>query len=253
MTSPSRDPQHPGSAHNSAPLPPPHAFPSTVNKSRTVFHRELERLQDEVLVLGSMVEKATLRAVDALRARNIATARAIEAEDTLINRKRFEIEEAALLLIATQQPMASDLRQLAAILHIVTDLERMGDYAAGIAHICVEIGDEPLIKPLIDVPRMAEKATGMLRRALDAFIERDVAAAEDIAQEDDEVDELYQQVYRELLTIMLANPRTIDQATHLLWVAHNLERVADRVQNICERVVFVVTGRMREFSRGTVA
>jgi phosphate transport system protein len=149
--------------------------------------------------------------------------------------------------------MASDLRQLAAILHIVTDLERMGDYAAGIAHICVQIGDEPLIKPLIDIPRMAEKATGMLRRSLDAFIERDVAAAEHIAQEDDEVDDLYQQVYRELLTLMLANPRTIDQATHLLWVAHNLERVADRVQNICERVVFVVTGRMREFSRGTVA
>jgi phosphate transport system protein len=255
MTSSSRDPQHPEAAQNGAPIPTPQPLypPSTMNKSRTAFHRELERLQDEVLVLGSMVEKATLRAVDALRARNIAAARAIEAEDTLINRKRFEIEEAALLLIATQQPMASDLRQLAAILHIVTDLERMGDYAAGIAHICVQIGDEPLIKPLIDVPRMAEKATGMLRRALDSFIERDVAAAEQIAQEDDEVDDLYQQVYRELLTIMLANPRTIDQATHLLWVAHNLERVADRVQNICERVVFVVTGRMREFSRGTVA
>ena len=220
---------------------------------RSGFHRELERLQDEVLVLGSMVEKATLRAVDALRSRNLASARAIEAEDLLLNRKRFEIEEAALLLIATQQPMASDLRQLAAILHIVTDLERMGDYAAGIAHICVQIGDEPPIKPLIDIPRMAEKATSMLRRALDAFVERDVAAAEQIASEDDEVDDLYQQVYRELLTIMLANPRTIDQATHLLWVAHNLERVADRVQNICERVVFIVTGRMQEFSRGTVA
>jgi|SRR5579859_464985 len=252
MTSPSRDPQHPDTAKNGVPLPPAQAFPASISKSRTAFHRELERLQDEVLVLGSMVEKATLRAVDALRARNVADARAIEAEDTLINRKRFEIEEAALLLIATQQPMASDLRQLAAILHIVTDLERMGDYAAGIAHICVQIGDEPLIKPLIDIPRMAEKATGMLRRSLDAFIERDVAAAEHIAQEDDEVDDLYQQVYRELLTVMLANPRTIDQATHLLWVAHNLERVADRVQNICERVVFVVTGRMREFSRGTV-
>ncbi len=255
MTGPTRDSQHPDAAQNGAPIAPPPPFypPSSINKSRTAFHRELERLQDEVLVLGSMVEKATLRAVDALRARNIAAARAIEAEDTLINRKRFDIEEAALLLIATQQPMASDLRQLAAILHIVTDLERMGDYAAGIAHIYVQIGDEPLIKPLIDIPRMAEKATGMLRRALDAFIERDGAAAEQIAQEDDEVDDLYQQVYRELLTIMLANPRTIGQATHLLWVAHNLERVADRVQNICERVVFVVSGRMREFSRGTVA
>jgi phosphate transport system protein len=213
----------------------------------------MERLQDEVLVLGSMVEKATLHAVDALRERNLQLARTIEAEDTLLNRKRFEIEEAALLLIATQQPMASDLRRLAAIVHIVTDLERMGDHAAGIARVCIQIGDEPLVKPLIDIPRMADKATSMLRRSLDAFIDRDVAAAEAIAREDDEVDALYQQVYRELLTIMLANPRTIDQATHLLWVAHNLERIAGRVKNICERVVFVVTGRMQEFSRGPLA
>ena len=227
-------------------------MPVELTKNRSGFHRELERLQDEVLVLGSMVEKAVTRSVDALRARDTASARALRAEDVLINRKRFEIEEAALLQIATQQPMASDLRRLAAILHIVTDLERMGDYAAGIAQICVEIGDEPHIKPLIDIPRMAEKAVSMLRRSLDAFVERDVAAAEAIAAEDDEVDALYQQVYRELLTIMLANPRTIDQATHLLWVAHNLERVADRVQNICERVIFVVTGRMHELSRGTL-
>jgi phosphate transport system protein len=225
--------------------------PIEINASRSGFHRELERLQDEVLVLGSMVEKAVSRSVDALRARDVSTARAIEAEDVLINRKRFEIEEAALLQIATQQPMASDLRRLAAILHIVTDLERMGDYAAGIAHICVELGNQPHIKPLIDIPRMADKSVSMLRRALDAFVERDAAAAEAIAAEDDEVDALYQQVYRELLTIMLANPRTIDQATHLLWVAHNLERVADRVQNVCERVIFVVTGRMRELSRGS--
>ena len=223
-----------------------------ISKSRTNFHRELQRLQDEVLVLGSMVEKATLRAVDALRDRDLPAAHTIEAEDTLLNRKRFDIEEAALLLIATQQPMASDLRRLAAIVHIVTDLERMGDYAAGIARICILIGDEPLVKPLIDIPRMAEKAASMLRRSLDALVEHDVAAAAAIAAEDDEVDALYQQVYRELLTIMLANPRTIDQATHLLWVAHNLERVADRVQNICERVVFVSTGHMQEFSRGAM-
>jgi phosphate transport system protein len=219
---------------------------------RANFHRDLEHLQDEVLVLGGMVEKAILRAVDALRERDTAAAHVIESEDVLINRKRFEIEEAALLLIATQQPMASDLRRLAAIVHIVTDLERMGDYAAGIAHICIQIADEPLIKPLIDIPRMADIASSMLRRALDAFIAHDVAAAEKIAQEDDHVDALYQQVYRELLMLMLINPRTIDQATHLLWVAHNLERVADRVQNICERVIFVATGRMHELSRGSV-
>ncbi len=226
--------------------------PVQVSRNRSAFHRELEHVQEEVLVLGSMVEKAVLRSVDALRKRDTATARIIEAEDTLINKKRFEIEEAALMLIATQQPMASDLRRLAAVLQIVTDLERMGDYASGIARICIDIGDQPHIKPLIDIPRMAEKSVSMLRRSLDAFIERDVAAAESIAREDDEVDDLYQQVYRELLTIMLANPRTIDQATRLLWAAHNLERVADRVQNICERVVFVVTGRMQELSRGSL-
>jgi phosphate transport system protein len=238
---------------NASSAEPPRTAPLAINKNRTGFHRELERLQDEVLVLGSMVEKATLHAVDALRARDLQAAHTIEAEDTLLNRKRFEIEEAALLLIATQQPMASDLRRLAAIVHIVTDLERMGDHAAGIAKVCIQVGDEPPVKPLIDLPRMADKATSMLRRSLDAFIERDVAAAESIAREDDEVDALYQQVYRELLMLMLANPRTIDQATHLLWVAHNLERIADRVQNICERVVFVVSGRMQEFSRGPLA
>src|SRR6266576_1357751 len=148
--------------------------PVELSKNRSGFHRELERLQDEVLILGSMVEKAIIRSVDALRARDVDAARTLRAEDVLINRKRFEIEEATLLQIATQQPMASDLRRLAAILHIVTDLERMGDYAAGIAHICVEIGDEPHIKPLIYIPRMADKATSMLRRSLDAFIERDV-------------------------------------------------------------------------------
>jgi phosphate transport system protein len=224
--------------------------PVGFTNNRSHFHRELGRLQDEVLVLGSMVEKAITRSVEALKTHDTGAARALEAEDILINRKRFEIEEAVLLQIATQQPMAGDMRRLAAILHIVTDLERMGDYAAGIAHICVQIGDLPHIKPLIDIPRMADKAVSMLRRSLDAFIERDAVAAEAIGGEDDELDALYQQIYRELLTIMLANPRTIDQATHLLWVAHNLERVGDRVQNICERVAFVASGHMREFSRG---
>lgn len=218
--------------------------------SRASFHAEMDRLQDEVLILGSMVEKATLRAVDALKTRDLDGARAVDQEDVLIDRKRFDIEESALLLMATQQPMASDLRRLAAILHVVTDLERIGDYAAGIARICIQIGQEPLIKPLIDLPRMAEQSTSMLRRALEAFMARDVHAAEQIALEDDEVDALYEQVYRELLVLMISNPRVIDQATRLTWVAHNLERVADRVQNICERVVFVVEGRMREFSRG---
>jgi phosphate transport system protein len=223
--------------------------PVELSKNRTGFHRELGRLQDEVLVLGSMVEKAIVRSVEALRGHDIDLGHSVRADDVLINRKRFDIEDATLLQIATQQPMATDLRTLAAILHIVTDLERMGDYAAGIAQICIEIGDEPHVKPLIDIPRMADKANSMLRRSLEALLARDIAAAKAIATEDDEVDALYRQVYRELLVIMLVNPRTIDQATRLLWAAHNLERAADRVQNICERVVFVVTGQMHEFSR----
>jgi len=213
---------------------------------RETFERELQRLQDEVLALGSMVEKAIVEAVDILKRRDMERARRLIAGDEAINKRRFAIEADCLVLIATQQPMAGDLRTLAAILEIVTELERMGDYAKGIAKINLLMGEKPLLKPLIDIPRMAEKAQSMLHRALEAFVNRDVELAKAIPLEDDEVDALYNQVYRELLTYIMADPRTIDQATYLLWVAHNLERTADRVTNICERVVFTVTGEMVE-------
>lgn len=213
---------------------------------RKTFEGELQRLQDEVLVLGSMVEQALSDSVGVLKRRDMEGARRLIAGDRFINEKRFAIEADALTLIATQQPMASDLRSLAAMLEIITELERIGDYAKGIARINIMIGEEPLIKPLIDVPRMAEKARDMLHRALDAFVRQDVDLARAIPAEDDEVDDLYNQVYRELLTFIISDPRTISQATHLLWVAHNLERAADRVTNICERVVFLVTGEMTE-------
>jgi phosphate transport system protein len=196
--------------------------------------------------MSSMVEKAIERAVASLKARDMALAQAVIREDRATNRHRFEIEEGCLLLIARQQPMASDLRVLAAVLNIITDLERMGDHAAGIAKITLMVGNEPPLKPLIDIPRMAEVATEMLRGSLSAFVARDVAEAQRIAARDDEVDQLYEQVYRELLTFMMVDPSTIDRATHLLWAAHNLERIADRVTNICERVLFLVTGRMVE-------
>jgi len=213
---------------------------------RQTFDRKLERLQDEMLVLGSMVEKALVESVEILKRQDLEGAQRLIAGDRLINEKRFAIEGHCLALIATQQPMASDLRTLAGVLEIVTELERMGDYAKGIARITLMIGVEPLLKPLIDIPLMAEKARDMLHRALDAFVRRDVALARAIPPEDDEVDALYNQVYRELLTFIMADPRTIGQATHLLWVAHNLERTADRVTNICERVVFTATGEMAE-------
>ena len=213
---------------------------------RQTFELEMQRLQNEVLVLGSMVENAIIESVEVLKRRDMEGAQRLIAGDRLINEKRFAIEADCLVLIATQQPMAGDLRTLAAVLEIVTELERMGDYAKGIARINLMMGEEPLLKPLVDIPRMAEKARDMLHRSLDAFVRRDVALARAIPAEDDEVDALYNQVYRELLTFIMADPRTIDQATYLLWVAHNLERTADRVTNICERVVFTVTGEMME-------
>ncbi|MDQ5824350.1 MAG: phosphate signaling complex protein PhoU [Chloroflexota bacterium] len=213
---------------------------------RDQFHLELQNLQEELLVMSSMVEKAIERSVTSLKTRDSALAEEVIGEDRAINQQRFEIEEGCLLLIARQQPMASDLRVLAAILNIITDLERMGDHAAGIARITLMVGNEPPLKPLIDIPRMAEIAGEMLRGSLKAFLERNVAEAQRIANRDDEVDKLYNQVYRELLTFMMADPGTINRATHLLWAAHNLERIADRVTNICERVLFLVTGRMVE-------
>jgi len=213
---------------------------------RESFERDLQRLQDEVLALGSMVEDAIIESVESLKQRDRAKARRLIAQDRMFNEKRFAIEDDTLVLIATQQPMAGDLRTLAAVLAIISELERIGDYAKGIAKINLMIGEEPLIKPLVDIPRMAERARDMLHRALEAFVQRDVDLACAIPDEDDEVDALYNQVYRELLTFIMNDPTTIDQATYLLWVAHNLERAADRVINICERVVFTVTGKLVE-------
>jgi phosphate transport system protein len=213
---------------------------------REAFERDLQRLQDEVLVLGSMVEKAIIESVEVLKRRDLEGARRLIAEDRVLNKKRFAIEDEALVLIATQQPMAGDLRTIAAVLAIISELERIGDYAKGISKINLMMGEAPFVKPLVDIPRMAAKARDMLHRALKAFVEQDVDLARAIPDEDDEVDALYNQVYRELLTFIMNDPRTIDQSTYLLWAAHNLERAADRVINICERVVFTVTGKMME-------
>jgi phosphate transport system protein len=199
-------------------------------------------------VLGSMVEKALVDAVEMLKQRDMEGSQRLIAEDRLINEKRFAIETDVLALIATQQPVARDMRTLAAVLEITTELERMGDYAKGIAKINLLIGQQPLLKPLIDLPLMAERVREMLHLALDAFIRRDVALARQIPAQDDYVDHLYNQINRELLTYVMADPSTIDQANYLLWAAHNLERAADRVINLCERVVFTVTGEMVELA-----
>ncbi|NWG08079.1 MAG: phosphate signaling complex protein PhoU [Chloroflexi bacterium] len=213
---------------------------------RKTFETEIQQVKDNVLVLGSMVEQALLDSVDALKKRDIKAAEKIFAEDKEINKKRFEIENQLMILIATQQPMARDLRVLASTLEIISELERMGDYAKGIANINIRMGDTPLLKPLIDVPRMANKGVDMLHRALTAFVNEDVETAKNLPVEDDEVDALYNQIYRELMTFIIADPKTIERANWLLWVAHNLERFADRVTNICERTIFIATGELFE-------
>ena len=215
---------------------------------RTDYERNLKELQDKVLAMGSMVEKAIILSMDSMKNRDFDLANKVVEDDAQINSKRFEIEEECVHLIATQAPMARDLRVIVAVLNIIIDLERIGDHAAGNAKITIMLGDEPPLKPLIDLPRMAEKTADMLRRALDAFVRRDADAARAITKEDDEVDALYDQIFRELLYFMTQDPKTVGRATRLIWAAHNMERSADRVTNICERAVFVVTGRQEEIA-----
>jgi phosphate transport system protein len=219
--------------------------------TREHYGQELADLRASVVAMASMTNKAIDNAVTALARRDVRLAEQVVAADRAINEHRWRTEEQALLVIATQAPMAKDLRMIAAVIHIVTDLERMADHAAGIAKIALQTADQPPLKPLVDIPRMSEIAQAMLHDAITAFIEDDQAAARAIVARDDEVDALYDQIYRELLTFMLADPTTINQATHLLWVAHNLERIADRVTNICERVVFAATGQLEELAVST--
>jgi len=213
---------------------------------RKTFENEIQQVKDDVLLLGSMVEQAILGSVEALRKRDIKASERIFSQDREISAKRFEIENKLMILIATQQPMAHDLRLLASCMEIISELERMGDYAKGIANINIRMGDASLLKPLIDVPRMAQIGVDMLHQALTAFVNEDINTARSIPVQDDEVDALYNQVYRELMTFVIQDPKTIERANWLLWVAHNLERVADRVTNICERTVFIATGEMSE-------
>ena len=213
---------------------------------RATYHERLREIQDDVLKMGSMVEKAINRSIEALKKRDLVQAHQIIADDAKINEQRFSIEDRCIGLIATQQPVASDLRIIVAILNIITELERIGDYADGIAKITVMIGDEPPLKPLIDIPRMAETTIEMVHKSLESLVNRDVELAKQVISMDSTVDSLYDQVFRELITFMMVDGKTINRATRLIWVAHNLERAADRATNICERVVFTITGKMEE-------
>jgi phosphate transport system protein len=217
-----------------------------ITNPRESFDRYQKELLDEVLVLGSMVEQAILQSVDALKKRDIHASEQLYRNDEIINHRRYQIENQTLTLIATQQPMARDLRFLAAILEVITELERIGDYAKGISRINMTLEEDVVNGPFQDLGLMADLGLDMLHRALTAFVNRDVESARKIPAEDDEIDALYNHIYRQLTNQMIKDPSFIDTANHLVWAAHNLERMADRVTNICERIVFIVTGEMRE-------
>ncbi|MGI6374720.1 MAG: phosphate signaling complex protein PhoU [Anaerolineae bacterium] len=221
-------------------------------RTRTL-DREIQRVQDDIVTLASMVMRAVREAVQALQSHDLTAAQRLIAGDIEVNRRRFAIESDVLVLIATQQPMADDLRVLAAVLEIVTELERIGDYAKGIAKITQLLGPEPPLSVPIQIGRMADLALDMLGRAIDAFIRRDDGLARAIPREDDLVDALYNEANRTLLGAMIADPLTMEQANYMLWAAHNLERAADRVTNVCERVVFTVTGELRELDQAPPA
>jgi phosphate transport system protein len=212
-------------------------------EQRTIEER-LKEIQGNMVVLADMVYVAIRGSVEALKNRDLALAQQVVADDVKINGKRFEIEGECIQLLKTERLTESDLRVVVAVLNVIVDLERMGDHAEGIARVAVMLADKPPLKPLIDIPRMAEKASDMLKRSIQAFIDRDVEVARRIPSEDDEIDALNEQVFRELLVIMLGTPTAIPRAEYLIWVARNLERIADRVTNICERVTFMVTGKM---------
>lgn len=213
---------------------------------RGTLDREMTTIQDRVLEMGSMLEEAIVLSIRALENRDIELAQQVIADDVKINDLRYEIEELCLTVIATQQPVAGDLRRIIAAMHICIEMERMADHAEGIAHLVLRMADEPLLKPLIDIPRMADRACQMLRSSLDAFAHQDAKIAKKTAKKDNKIDQLYDQIFRELLTYMIQDPKNINRATYLLWVAHNLERIGDRVTNISERVIFMTTGKLKE-------
>jgi len=212
----------------------------------TAFQEKMREIEEDVLKMGDTVTKAIERSTEALKKRDLNSAHQIIADDAQINRQRFNVEEKCVRLIAAQRPLEADLRIAVAVLNIVTELERIGDYAEGIAKIVIMIGDEPPLKPLIDIPRMGEITRDMIQKSLQSFVARDVELATRVVSLDNIVDSLYDQVFRELLTFMMVDPKTTNRATRLIWIAHNLERAADRATNICERVVYTVTGKMEE-------
>jgi phosphate transport system protein len=216
--------------------------------TRGELERRLREIQDDMLILGSMVEKAIQKSMDSLCSRDLIVSREVVEEDNAINAKRYEIEEKCIHTMATQQPMAADLRTLVATLTITGQLERIGDHAEGIGRISLMLGHDALPRPLGEMQDMAGVALDMLRRSLTAFVERDAVEARRLCDVDDQVDAMYTRACADLIQHMIRTPEDITRSTYLLWTAHNLERIADRVTNICERTIFMVTGRLEEIN-----
>jgi phosphate transport system protein len=215
---------------------------------RGSLDRDLRIVQEDLMRLGGMLDQAIERSLQALIEGDLELARRVVEDDAQVNELRFRIEEFCLATIATQQPAAGDLRAIIAAMSIVVDLERMADHAAGIAKTVIRMDAEAPVKELIDLPRMAELCREMARQALRAYLAADVELARRVAAQDDALDGLYTQIFRELLTFMIEDPRTTSRALFLLFAAHNLERIGDRATNIAERAIFRASGQMKELN-----
>jgi phosphate transport system protein len=217
-------------------------------KMRTEYRQQLNALQIKLLKMGSMVQQIIEESLQALLEQNMERAQKIHLIDDRIDELELEIEMECMRLIALQQPMAKDLRTIGTILKAITDLERMGDHAVNIAKQTILIGEEPFIKPLIDIPRMARLAEAMVSKCLDAFMKQDVELARELSHDDDAVDEIYELIYVELLEMMIHDQKIINQAINLLFIGRYLERIADHATNIGERVIYMVTGELIEIN-----
>jgi phosphate transport system protein len=215
---------------------------------RASFQQSLEELQRDMCKMGSLVEEMITDAINSLTKQDVELAEAVLKKDKIVNQLDLEIEDRCMKLLATQQPMGKDLRQIGVTFKIIKDLERIADHACDIAKTAKRIGTEPLIKPLIDIPRMAELAKRMVKKSLDSYVAEDIVLAEEIKHDDDQVDNLHNQIFRELLTVMMENPKTINQAAYLLFISSSLERIGDYATNICESVIFLVTGERKDLN-----
>jgi phosphate transport system protein len=216
--------------------------------TRSVLEKEMTQIRDNLLRLASLVDQAIDRATRALQEHDASLAQLIIDEDKNLNQLRYQVENDCLHVFATQQPLASDLRAIVAAVNIVVDLERMGDHAEGMSKALVREDANAVGELVIDLPRMSESCREMLRLAMDAFLKGDVDKAKEVALMDDELDHMYNQIFSDLIDQMLTGGLPVSRGTYQLWAAHNLERIGDRVTNICERVEFASTGYMQDMN-----